>query len=78
MCGALSNLHEHHIFYGTALRKISEQHGFKVRLCQWHHTGKEGVHFDKKLDTWLKGYAKRSLSVSTDGNAGWKLLGETI
>ena len=54
VCGALSNLHEHHIFYGTALRKVSEQHGFKVRLCQWHHTGKEGVHFDKKLDTWLK------------------------
>lgn len=54
VCGNVGNLHCHHIFFGTALRKISEENGFKVWLCQWHHTGKEGVHFDKKLDLWLK------------------------
>lgn len=36
---------EHHIFDGTANRRISEAEGFKVYLCLEHHrTGKEAVH----------------------------------
>jgi hypothetical protein len=31
----------HHIFPGTALRRISEENGFKVRLCPRHHEGDE-------------------------------------
>ncbi len=31
----------HHIFPGTALRRISEENGFKVRLCPMHHKGDE-------------------------------------
>lgn len=37
-------LEEHHIFGGPN-RSISEEHGFKVKLCQEHHrTGKDAVH----------------------------------
>lgn len=55
VCGTESNLHEHHIFFGSGLRKISEKNGFKVWLCAFHHNmSDKGVHFDKKLDKFLK------------------------
>ena len=54
-CGRTEYLHEHHVFYGTANRKNSEEHGFKVYLCGFHHNlSKYGVHFDKKLDLRIK------------------------
>lgn len=45
---------EHHIFYGTAKRKLSEKYGLKVHLCLYHHTGdirgtKEAVHRNKEM-----------------------------
>ena len=54
VCMKQFNLHSHHIFFGTANRKMSEQYGLKVWLCQEHHTGNKGVHFNKELDTHLK------------------------
>lgn len=54
VCRSTQNLQEHHIFYGTANRRMSEMHGMTVWLCQMHHTGNRGVHFDKALDTKLK------------------------
>lgn len=44
LCGSTQNLECHHIFFG-ANRKISEQNGFKVWLCNHCHTGSnEAVH----------------------------------
>lgn len=38
-------LHEHHIFGGTANRRLSEEYGLKVYLCLDHHEhGSEAVH----------------------------------
>ena len=31
-------------FFGTANRKISDQYGFVVYLCRYHHEGDYGVH----------------------------------
>lgn len=53
-CGRTIDLHLHHIFYGTANRSISDADGCVVYLCQDHHTGARGVHFNKKLDLSLK------------------------
>lgn len=44
---------EHHIFYGTAKRKLSELYGLKVNLCVYHHRGnirgsEEAVHNNKE------------------------------
>lgn len=54
-----SCLEEHHIFGGTANRKISERYGMKVKLCLHHHRGdadgnKEAVHFNREMDVMLK------------------------
>ena len=54
VCGKTTDLHDHHIFFGTSNRKQSEKHGMKVWLCQEHHTGNNGVHFNKDLDMTLK------------------------
>lgn len=49
---------EHHIFYGTANRKLSEKYGLKVWLCPKHHRGETGVHFNQKLNDKLRGIAE--------------------
>lgn len=38
----------HHIYHGTALRKISDKHGFIVPLCaNCHNLSSKSVHLDK-------------------------------
>lgn len=55
LCDTTSNLHEHHIFNGTANRKKSEKYGLKVWLCVEHHTsGVDSVHMNKQQDLRLK------------------------
>ena len=58
VCKTTFNLQDHHIIYGTSNRKQSEKYGLKVWLCQEHHTGSTGVHFNKPLDSNLKKLAQ--------------------
>ena len=40
-----TSLHKHHVYEGTALRRISEAEGFFVWLCPQHHEfGEKAVH----------------------------------
>ena len=57
-CGTTYNLHDHHIIFGTANRRNSEKYGLKVFLCQEHHTGSAGVHFNRDFDLRLKKMAQ--------------------
>lgn len=46
---------EHHIFFGTANRKLSEKYGLKVNLCLYHHRhGSNAVHNNSYIDMTLK------------------------
>lgn len=59
VCHRLIGLHEHHIYEGTANRKISEKYGMKIWLCPFHHNmSNEGIHFNKELDLSVKQYAQ--------------------
>lgn len=60
VCGTTTNLHSHHIFFGTANRKLSEKYGLKVWLCKEHHQGRYGVHGadGHELDIELKRLAE--------------------
>lgn len=51
-----ARLEKHHIFYGTANRKLSDQDGLTVYLCPKHHRWiPDGVHGgNTKLDNELK------------------------
>ena len=60
VCKTTLDLHEHHVFDGTANRRLSEMYGLKVYLCARHHNmSNEGVHFNKKLELALKRFAQK-------------------
>jgi hypothetical protein len=53
ICGVTTGIHKHHVFCASN-RNISERFGFTEYLCYEHHTGNEGVHFNRALDLSLK------------------------
>lgn len=58
--GEKTRLHKHHIFEGTALRRISEAEGFFVWLCPQHHEfGQMSVHRDITVRRSLQRQAQR-------------------
>ena len=50
--------HIHHILYGTSNRKIADKYGYIIPLCAEHHTGANGVHFNKGMELYLKRMAQ--------------------
>lgn len=53
-CGS-TNCFDHHIYFGTGNRPVSEKNGFKVWLCLNHHTdGKYCPHRNRQTDLYLK------------------------
>ena len=49
----------HHIFYGTANRKISDKYGYVMPLCNEHHTGSTGIHRNRAFDIEVKKDAQK-------------------
>lgn len=64
VCGRVTQLHRHHILFGTANRKVAEKHGLTVYLCLEHHEGNTGVHHNKELDLELKRLAQRKFELT--------------
>lgn len=59
VCGTTQDIHEHHIFEGTANRRQSEKYGMKIFLCGRHHNmSNQGIHFNKELDRAVKQMAQ--------------------
>lgn len=59
VCGSYNTV-EHHVFFGSANRKKSEEYGLKVYLCGTHHNASDkGVHFNPTLDKTLKQFAQK-------------------
>ena len=75
----MSNLHYHHIYFGTARRKISEKNGFKVWLCYDHHEGTYGVHGKNghSLDLFLKVVCQKKYEETHSREEFIKLIGES-
>lgn len=44
----------HHVYEGTANRKISDRYGYVIPLCSRHHTGQNGIHFNKDMALYWK------------------------
>lgn len=44
----------HEVFFGTYKREMSIKYGCCICLCKEHHTGTNGVHFNKEFDLKLK------------------------
>lgn len=59
ICGS-PHVHKHHVYFGTANRRLSESWGCWVYLCPAHHNmTKQGVHFNRQLDLELKEECQR-------------------
>ena len=54
ICRTTQGLELHHIFYGTANRRLSDADGCVIWLCKKHHTGAAGVHNNRKIDLTIK------------------------
>lgn len=57
MCGKGGYLETHHIFNGTANRRLSDQDGLVVKLCPQCH---EYVHKSQPIDLSLKREGQRA------------------
>lgn len=68
--------HIHEVYYGYANRKISIKNGFCVGLCQNHHNGAEGVHYDYKKDLLLKRVYQREFEKHHKRDEFIKLIGK--
>jgi hypothetical protein len=78
LTGATYNLEEHHIFFGTANRKISEKYGLKVWLTSEEHRGTYGVHgkYGKTLDEKLKREAQKKFEKNHTREEFIRLIGK--
>lgn len=58
--GRTYNLHEHHVFEGTANRRKSEKWGLKIWLIpELHNTTSKGIHFNNEFDDEVKRFAQQ-------------------
>lgn len=73
-CGSRVTLEEHHIFAGTANRKISEKYGLKVWLCHRHHTGDGGAQYDPEKNLQLKQEAQKAFEKEHSRELWMKLI----
>lgn len=62
----------HHVFYGTAKRKLSDKYGLIVPLCEEHHRGQTGVHFNRDLDLHLKKLAQEKFEALYGANTSFR------
>jgi len=70
-------LEKHHIYYGSALRKISDRCGFWVWLTPELHRGTYGVHGREghNLDLLLKRDCQRAYEEENTRESFMKLIG---
>ena len=55
-----TDVHWHHVFFGTANRTLSDQYGLIVPLCLEHHEGLTGVHRCRAVDIKVKQMGQRA------------------
>ena len=72
-----TNLVRHEIYYGTANRKISKENGFWVWLTpEWHNMSENAVHFNPKLDLYLKEKCQRKFEETHERKEFMSLIGK--
>ena len=68
MCGRYAYTERHHIFGGTANRRLSEEDGLVVNLCpDCHNRPPNGVHFNRENMQKLHEYGERLYIERQDG-----------
>lgn len=55
-CYRTGTLHKHHIFHGTANRKLADREGLWIYLCPECH---EKIHKNHDMDRWFQQVGQR-------------------
>lgn len=62
-CESTKNIHIHHVFHGTANRKLSEKYHLIVALCATHHNmSNYSVHHNRGMDLMLKSVGQEAFT----------------
>ena len=75
VCKTPLDLECHHVFGGPR-RKLSERYGLKLWLCHEHHTGSQGVHFNREFMEELHDYAQRAFEAEYGEEEFLKIFGK--
>ncbi len=72
------NLHKHHIFFGTANRKVSEDNGFWIWLTgEWHNQdSRKDIHSNMQLDLRVRMQCQRKYEETHSRQEFRKLIGK--
>lgn len=69
-------LEEHHVMFGTADRKISDDYGLTVMLCPEHHrTGEQAVHRSRMTNMLLRAMAQEAFEKEYSHEKWMELFG---
>lgn len=72
----VEQVEKHHIYEGTANRKVSEANGFWVYLSPyWHNSSNAGVHHNENNNKWLKRLCQRKFEETHTREKFMKLIG---
>lgn len=79
VCGRQDGLEVHHIYKGTANRRLSDMYGCVVYLCLPHHMGTYGVHgkYGTALDNKLKVECQRAFEKKYDREKFMEVFGRS-
>lgn len=59
ICGGISGLQRHHVFFGNPNRRHAEEDGMWVWVCYYHHTASlNSFHENRQMDLKMKRYAQ--------------------
>lgn len=76
ICNRYDHLQEHHVFFGTANRKVSDKNGFTVYICYDCHQGSpQAVHNCRETDLMLKREAQEKYEETHTREDFMKLIG---
>lgn len=78
MCGSTAWIEMHHIFNGTANRRLSDKYGYIVPLCHYcHNEPPNGVHFNRENDLKLKRWAQTDFEKTHSRNEFIEIFGKS-
>ena len=74
LCGSRVNLERHHCMTGVANRPLAEQYGLWIWLCHEHHTGKDGVQYNREKSDGIKRLAQIAFEAKYDHETWMQLF----
>lgn len=74
ICGN-PNVEMHHVFFGHN-RKACDRLGYMIPLCRYHHTGPQGIHFNKGMELFYKRLAQEDFEKTHTREEFMKLIGK--